>query len=174
MKLIDILVEELPKRGGWPEGVSKISSTSCGRVFFDGQSPHGFTLPVASDAWDRHKHPFSYTNAVTREQYEAALAAKNDGWIDWPGGVIPISTNTFVDVKFNNGDVRLGKIAGEYSWEHVWEDSGQGSPPISTGFRGTRVPPGPPRRQLPSRGEPETGLVMGSLYTGFCYALLHP
>ena len=34
--------------------------------------------------------------------------------------------------------------------------------------------PGPPRRQLPSRGEPETGLVMGSLYTGFCYALLHP
>ena len=26
----------------------------------------------------------------------------------------------------------------------------------------------------PQRGEPETGLVMGSLYTGFCYALLHP
>lgn len=38
----------------------------------------------------------------------------------------------------------------------------------------TPGPPGPPRRQLPSRGEPETGLVMGSLYTGFCYALLHP
>ena len=26
----------------------------------------------------------------------------------------------------------------------------------------------------PQRGKPETGLVMGSLYTGFCYALLHP
>lgn len=71
MTLLELLRQELPKRGGWPEGVSKISSTSCGRVFFDGQSPHGFTLPVASDAWDSHKHPFSYTNAVTREQYEA-------------------------------------------------------------------------------------------------------
>lgn len=60
---------------------------------------------------------------ITREQYEAALAAKNGGWIDWGGGLIPISANTFVDVKFNNGDVRLGKIAGEYSWEHAWEDS---------------------------------------------------
>lgn len=71
MTLLEILRQELPKRGGWPEGVNKISSTSCGRVFFDGQLPHGFTLPVASDAWDSHKHPFSYTNAVTREQYEA-------------------------------------------------------------------------------------------------------
>lgn len=124
MKLIDILVEELPKRGGWPEGVSKISSTSCGRVFFDGQSPHGFTLPVASDAWDSHKHPFSYTNAVTREQYEAALAAKNDGWIDWGGGKHPpVSTNTFVDVKLENGDVQSALQAGEYSWEHVWQGS---------------------------------------------------
>lgn len=105
MKLIDILVEELPKRGGWPEGVSKISSTSCGRVFFDGQSPHGFTLPVASDAWDSHKHPFSYTNAVTREQYEAALAAKNDGWIDWPGGKCPVEKGALIDVKWRDGKV---------------------------------------------------------------------
>ena len=35
----------------------------------------------------------------------------------------------------------------------------------------------PPVRRAddsPQRGKPETGLVMGSLYTGFCYALLHP
>lgn len=112
MKLIDILVEELPKRGGWPEGVSKISSTSCGRVFFDGQSPHGFTLPVASDAWDSHKHPFSYTNAVTREQYEAALAAKNDGWIEWGGGECPLKKGTKVDVKDRDGYEHLGEIIG--------------------------------------------------------------
>lgn len=104
MNLIDILVEELPKRGGWPEGVSKISSTSCGRAFFDGQSPHGFTLPVASDAWDSHKHPFSYTNAVTRDQYEAALSAKNDGWIEWGGGECPVPTGTLVDVRYRNGE----------------------------------------------------------------------
>ena len=108
MNLIDILVEELPKRGGWPGGVIKISSTSCGRVFFDGQSPHGFTLPVASDAWDSHKHPFSYTNAVTREQYEAALAAKNDGWIEWGGGECPVPTGTLVDVKWRDGRIDNG------------------------------------------------------------------
>lgn len=118
MKLIDILVEELPKRGGWPECVSKISSTSCGRVFFDGQSPHGFTLPVASDAWDSHKHPFRYTNAVTREQYEAALAAKNDGWIEWGGGECPVSDSTIVEVRYRNGEVKAAAPADFYEWGH--------------------------------------------------------
>ena len=133
MKLIDILVEELPKRGGWPKGANcitqdgdlKVGPATCnasaakcndnGFWFLDSSRIGGFEVDtLASD----------YTTAIiTREQYEAALAAKNDGWIEWGGGVIPISTNTFVDVKFNNGDVRLGKIAGEYSWEHVWEDS---------------------------------------------------
>ena len=133
MKLIDILVEELPKRGGWPKSANCITQDGDLRVepaychpsvakcgddgfwFLDSSRIGGFEVDtLASD----------YTTAIiTREQYEAALAAKNDGWIEWGGGVIPISTNTFVDVKFNNGDVRLGKIAGEYSWEHVWEDS---------------------------------------------------
>lgn len=118
MKLIDILVEELPKRGGWPECVSKISSTSCGRVFFDGQSPHGFTLPVASDAWDSHKHPFSYTNAVTREQYEAALAAKNEGWIEWGGGECPVEKGTLVDVKLRCGSVTRQRSGESLDWQH--------------------------------------------------------
>lgn len=118
MKLIDILVEELPKRGGWPEGVSKISSTSCGRVFFDGQSPHGFTLPVASDAWDSHKHPFSYTNAVTRDQYEAALAAKNEGWIEWGGGECPVEKGTLVDVKLRCGSVTRQRSGKSLDWQH--------------------------------------------------------
>ena len=117
MNLIDILVEELPKRGGWPEGVIKISSTSCGRVFFDGQSPHGFTLPVASDAWDSHKHPFSYTNAVTREQYEAALAAKNEGWIEWSGGECPVAD--FLKVEYQlRGGAKWSDSAKILEWQH--------------------------------------------------------
>lgn len=123
MNLIDILVEELPKRGGWPEGVIKISSTSCGRVFFDGQSPHGFTLPVASDAWDSHKHPFSYTNAVTREQYEAALAAKNEGWIEWGGGECPVDASEMVDVIFGHGGRMSTNIADCWRWNHEGTDS---------------------------------------------------
>lgn len=138
MKLIDILVEELPKRGGWPDGVRYITQDN-GYDTYKGTICGYDSLPEfnrkiwLSNKPDRHANVVimrinnissDYTTAIiTREQYEAALAAKNDGWIDWGGGLIPISTNTFVDVKFNNGDVLLGRIAGEYSWEHVWEDS---------------------------------------------------
>nr|DAE85942.1 MAG TPA: hypothetical protein [Caudoviricetes sp.] len=143
MKLIDILVEELPKRGGWPEGVCEISTHASGRTFFDGRfAPRGFSLPMASDAWNKYKHPHSYTNAVTREQYEAALAASKrcdhkwipsegrtqsgylcskcgnyDGpgydWIDWPGGECPVPCGTLVDVKYLCGDVNRHIKAGE-------------------------------------------------------------
>ena len=72
MTLLELLRQELPKRGGWPEGVREISTHASGRVFFDGRfAPQGLTLPMASDAWNKYKHPRSYTNAVTREQYEA-------------------------------------------------------------------------------------------------------
>ena len=133
MKLIDILVEELPKRGGWPEGAARLAqdpdgdiqmlsnrhaylvSVGCtgdGRIDCYGQYAARKLEPLASD----------YATAIiTREQYEAALAAKNDGWIDWAGGECPpVSTNTVVDVKFKNGNVQSGYPAGEYSWEHVW------------------------------------------------------
>ena len=46
----------------------------------------------------------------------------------------------------------------------------------SLGLSVLGLPPPLVRRadDSPQRGKPETGLVMGSLYTGFCYALLHP
>lgn len=138
MKLIDILVEELPKRDGWPVGVCEISTHASGRVFFDGRfAPRGFSLPMASDAWNKYKHPRSYTNAVKRDQYEAALAASKrrdhkwipsegrtqsgylcskcgnyDGpgydWIDWGGGECPVPTGTLVDVKWRDGRIDDG------------------------------------------------------------------
>lgn len=119
MKLIDILVEELPKRGGWPEGVCEISTHASGQVFFDGRfAPRGFSLPMASDAWNKYKHPSSYTNAVTREQYEAALAAKNDGWIEWGGGECPVGASEMVDVIFGNGGRMSTNIADCWRWNH--------------------------------------------------------
>lgn len=42
---------------------------------------------------------------ITREQYEAALAAKNDGWIDWPGGKCPVEKGALIDVKWRDGKV---------------------------------------------------------------------
>lgn len=132
MKLIDILVEELPKRGGWPEGVCEISTHASGRVFFDGRfAPRGFSLPMASDAWNKYKDPCSYTNAVTREQYEAALAAKNEGWIDWPGGECPVEKGTLVDVRYRDSQTypdRIGTPAlvdgGYGATYHHWLNDG--------------------------------------------------
>lgn len=126
MKLIDMLVEEGLSGWRWPEGYYSVAQdkndTYGGNIYAyinalslgdywseDNYSGFGLLLfngyEVAEDA---------ATSLVTREQYEDALVAKNGGWIEWGGGLIPISTNTFVDVKFNNGDVRLGKVAGEY------------------------------------------------------------
>lgn len=122
MKLIDILVEELPKRGGWPGGAAFVaqeeggwlwSFTSkpqkdCDDEWMD-ESSSGYhnkvgKLPEASD------HD---TSSITRDQYEAALAAKNDGWINWGGGECPVPIGTLVDVKYRCGDVNYHIKAGE-------------------------------------------------------------
>lgn len=88
------------------------------RVFFDGRfAPQGFILPRASDAWNKHEHPYSYTNAVTREQYEAALAAKNDGWIEWDGGERPVAMWSVVDFKMRSGEMST-RYANVIRWDH--------------------------------------------------------
>lgn len=78
MKLIDILVKELPARGGWPEGAVKCCQSSVdSELYFrgaDGKLVFKFRTPCRSIADERIKHgPHFY---VTREQYEAALNAK--------------------------------------------------------------------------------------------------
>nr|DAH53652.1 MAG TPA: hypothetical protein [Caudoviricetes sp.] len=136
MKLIDILVEEtIENSWSWPEHANCITQdhdreimpatcqpcvakfeVSFNRWFLNGSRIDCFTADVLASDYE--------TAIITREQYEAALAAKNDGWIEWGGGKFPpVSTNTFVDVKFKNGYVQLGYPAGEYSWVHAWQGS---------------------------------------------------
>lgn len=133
MKLIDILVEETIENGwSWPERANCITQdrdreimpatcqpcvakfeVSFNRWFLNGSRIDCFIADVLASDYE--------TAIITREQYEAALAAKNDGWIEWGGGKHPpVSTNTAVDVKFKNGNVQSGYPAGEYSWEHEW------------------------------------------------------
>ncbi|QHJ81082.1 MAG: hypothetical protein [Caudoviricetes sp.] len=50
------------------------------------------------------------------KQYEAALAAKNDGWIEWCGGERPVDNATEVDIKFRTGGIVSGVEAGDYYW----------------------------------------------------------
>lgn len=132
MKLIDILVEELPKRGGWPkrancitqDGDLKVEPAYChpsvakcdddGFWFLDSSRIGGFLVDtLASD----------YTTAIiTREQYEAALAAKNDGWIDWGGGKCPVDDVNEVDIKFRAGGIVYDVEAGKYYWPRTGQE----------------------------------------------------
>ncbi|WP_259565565.1 hypothetical protein [Enterobacter sichuanensis] len=72
MKLIDILVQELPKSGGWPDGADHIATNGYRRVFayWVGSSFKGRDLNIVSDT----------EGYVRREQYETALAASKPGW----------------------------------------------------------------------------------------------
>lgn len=71
MKLIDILVEELPKRGGWPEGSTRCMQTDGLYVTFPDIGDHcDFVAKCMAEG----------VRIATREQYEAALAASKSKW----------------------------------------------------------------------------------------------
>lgn len=96
MKLIDLLVQELPKNGGWPERACFIACDSDGTVDSYRNEPEKddnglswrdsgglgyFTRLFSSRAID-----WEYA-IITREQYEAALAASQQ--VEWNGEGLP-------------------------------------------------------------------------------------
>lgn len=95
MKLIDLLVQELPNRGGWPDGaLCATQSVIDGEIYFynlpyDGQGcmpqmKGKILLPISDDSITGCEglHP-----VITREQYEAALAAAQQPV--WDGEGLP-------------------------------------------------------------------------------------
>lgn len=133
MKLIDILVQELPKRGGWPDGCHAITQDSDKAIneysSLDGVeiNEHGTWRAVKS--WNDYcvravdapcLAEDYHTAIITREQYDAALAAKNDGWIDWPDNRMfaPVHSSTLVDVMYGDGEKAHGVSAGNVVWEN--------------------------------------------------------
>lgn len=137
MKLIDLLVQELPNRGGWPEEAKIMSQDAAGLInahrnerlvflidqFWTGTSKNDacknfspFYLKKATD-WN--------TNTVTREQYESALAASkavvgHNGWIQWAGGECPVDSDAIVEVKYRkpNPYQYNNDRAGDFAWAH--------------------------------------------------------
>ena len=90
MKLIDLLVQELPKRGGWPEGVVKIHQDYDGETW--GWLVHDsaellFTLDQVATNARKYGKKEKCENMVTREQYESALAASQK--TAWNGEGLP-------------------------------------------------------------------------------------
>lgn len=129
MKLIDILVEELPKSGGWLSDVKTMTQDRGGNIWgYDCVSPclkgglwsskSGDDLVRNSKIEARNLAVDWNTAIITREQYEAALAAKNEGWIDWVGGECPVSDSTIVEVRYRNGEVKAAAQADFYEWGH--------------------------------------------------------
>ena len=75
MKLIDILVQELPNRGGWPDGIEEIWQDYDGLI-----RPGAFGWNHNQIAEDhRRKHEDAHVK-INRKQYEAALAARKPEW----------------------------------------------------------------------------------------------
>lgn len=83
MKLKELLVQVLPEFGGWPDGVKEIAQHKDGSLFdlecVDGEVLlDGLRFDLSDDA---------FTETVTREQYESALAASQK--VEWNGAGLP-------------------------------------------------------------------------------------
>lgn len=122
MKLIDLLVKELPKLGGWPEGVTHIGQDYDRELMFYGRGNIRTGLILNELAIDHRKLGKS-GEKITRAQYEAAIAASkavvgHNGWINWDGGECPVEEDTLVDVRFRNGADDRNIEANHLRWSH--------------------------------------------------------
>lgn len=118
--LLAILVEELPKLGGWPEKAKAATQSLIdGEIYFRDCFGQLINRGIKLE-----KVVSFQSSRITRAQYEAALAAiqaptaNTDGWIDWAGGECPVDRELPVAVKFRDGDSEEGHQAGSYRWNH--------------------------------------------------------
>ncbi len=99
MKLIDLLVQELPKRGGWPDGANAVTQDSDGYLCFwnygdpkhngfewKHESGEGLCYYYRPDS-DVIVSSDSTESIITRDQYESALSASQKP--AWNGDGLP-------------------------------------------------------------------------------------
>lgn len=83
MTLLELLVKELPGRGGWPDGVEKIGQDYDCELKFLGAKMSRYRSGIYTEqlcAGHRAKGSAGYGETVTREQYEAAIASQQPAW----------------------------------------------------------------------------------------------
>lgn len=109
MTLLELLRQELPKRGGWPEGVYTVEQDSEGRLFeMDSDYCSDFKLNKCDD-W--------LADVVTKQQYESALAASQKQV--WNGeGLPPVGCECEWQDK-NTGQWQPVKIVYASEWVTV-------------------------------------------------------
>ena len=136
MKLLDLLVKELPRRGGWPEGALNATQDKDGEVCFSaGAIPEfGLAAWTGGDWCANEFHTITATDydtaIITREQYEDALAASkavagHDGWIQWAGGECPVDSDAIVEVKYRHPSSNQfnNDRAGDFDWAYTGRSS---------------------------------------------------
>jgi hypothetical protein len=132
MKLIELLVKELPNRGGWPEVALNATQDKDGEVCFSsGATPEfGYAAWEGGDWCGNEFHTIradDYDTAIiTRAQYEAALAASkavvgHNGWVQWAGGECPVDSDAIVEVRYRktNPYQYNNDRAGDFYWAHT-------------------------------------------------------
>lgn len=97
MKLVDLLVKELPKRGGWPEGadscrVDNLDSDSitvsfCFTKGYSNSFDVPFQLSMTFPSPDHNVSVATYYCMITRDLYESALAESQKP--AWNGEGVP-------------------------------------------------------------------------------------
>lgn len=100
MKFIDLLVRELPKRGGWPEGAEAVvqDADDMELYFYTGGPVENtgkswwFKDQVDGSSWIFYEGKLEVaddhdTSIVTCAQYESALAASQK--VEWSGAGLP-------------------------------------------------------------------------------------
>lgn len=130
MKLIDLLVQELPERGGWPKNVTHIGQDYDRELMFYGRGRAMTGIFLDELAIDHRKCGGSGAE-ITQEQYESALSASKepltgivvDDWIEWSGGECPVNASEMVDVIFGRGGIMSTNIADCWRWNHSGTDS---------------------------------------------------
>lgn len=104
MKLIDILVQELPKHGGWPEGAVECCRQKGGNSIdfydetgnWDDDCYLKYGKDFAKDCIYEPKAGTDFLQLVSRSEYEAALAASKP---EWDGeGLPPVGIEAEVSV----------------------------------------------------------------------------
>lgn len=118
--LLQILVQELPKIGGWPDGMNYCCQSAFdNELYFYRHCYIGQPCDKRGIFTDSHRSEYAYT-PISRDQYEAALAAKNDGWIEWAGGECPVDSDAIVEVRYRKTNPYQfnNDRAGDFTWSH--------------------------------------------------------
>lgn len=145
--LLAILVEELPKIGGWPDDMNYCGQSAYDNELYFYRHPYtGQPCDKRGIFTDSHRSEYAYT-PISRYQYEAALAASRglrpyqvstehytadtgagktasaadaNGWIDWHGGECPVDSDAIVEVKFREPcQIHFSNDrAGDFTWLH--------------------------------------------------------